>query len=226
MGSEPSLDLQLSLTSLPSRSLPSIQHVGLEGLTYSPESVSSRSLISREASPPRYSPAKDRRLASLLVASLVYTWPPKKVRATAVAMVISDVASEYSYGSHSMSREPDDGNWWWQGKVALSPTTFFISVWAPTDSRPNRTEEERVAKDTEVTYPFEPVTRKDTSMAAISPELGITSSRPPDVSKRNAHAATSEGAEKIETRCMELGCSLLARPIFHSPKLDSNKVWH
>lgn len=46
---------------------------------YSPESVSSRSLMSREASPPRYSPAKDRRLASLPVASLVYTWPPKKV---------------------------------------------------------------------------------------------------------------------------------------------------
>ncbi|KAI9537242.1 hypothetical protein NQZ68_027276 [Dissostichus eleginoides] len=32
------------------------------------------------------------------------------------------------------------------------------------------------------------VTRKDTSMAAISPE------------KRNAHAATSEGGKKIETR--------------------------
>lgn len=41
-----------------------------------------------------------------------------------------------------MSRELDDGNWWWHGKVALSPTTFFISVWAPTDSRLNRTEEE------------------------------------------------------------------------------------
>lgn len=44
--------------------------------------------------------------------------------------------------SHSMSRELDDGNWWWHGKVALSPTTFFISVWAPTDSRLNRTERE------------------------------------------------------------------------------------
>ena len=41
--------------------------------------------------------------------------------------------------SHSMSRELDDGNWWWHGKVALSPTTFFISVWAPTDSRLHRT---------------------------------------------------------------------------------------
>lgn len=44
--------------------------------------------------------------------------------------------------SHSMSRELDDGNWWWHGKVALSPTTFFISVWAPADSRLQRTEEE------------------------------------------------------------------------------------
>lgn len=43
--------------------------------------------------------------------------------------------------SHSMSSEPDDGNWWWHGKVALSPTTFFISVWAPAVSRLNRTEE-------------------------------------------------------------------------------------
>lgn len=33
MGSEPSLDLQLSLTSLPSSSLPSIQHLGFEGFT-------------------------------------------------------------------------------------------------------------------------------------------------------------------------------------------------
>lgn len=40
-----------------------------------------------------------------------------------------------------MSREPDDGNWWWHGKVALSPTTFFISVWAPAVSRLNRTGE-------------------------------------------------------------------------------------
>lgn len=40
-----------------------------------------------------------------------------------------------------MSSEPDDGNWWWHGKVALSPTTFFISVWAPAVSRLNRTEE-------------------------------------------------------------------------------------
>lgn len=45
--------------------------------------------------------------------------------------------------SHSMSRELDNGNWWWHGKVALSPTTFFISVWAPTDSRLNRTEGEK-----------------------------------------------------------------------------------
>lgn len=36
--------------------------------------------------------------------------------------------------------------------------------------------------------------------------------------KRNAHMATSEGGEKIETRWMEVGYSLLAGPIFHSPK--------
>lgn len=30
--------------------------------------------------------------------------------------------------SHSMSRELEEGNWWWHGRVALSPTTFFISV--------------------------------------------------------------------------------------------------
>lgn len=41
-----------------------------------------------------------------------------------------------------MSRGLDDGNWKWHGKVALSPTTFFISVWAPTDSRLSRTEGE------------------------------------------------------------------------------------
>lgn len=45
--------------------------------------------------------------------------------------------------SHSMSREPDDGSWWWHGKVALSPTTFFISVWAAAGSRLSRTEEEK-----------------------------------------------------------------------------------
>lgn len=45
--------------------------------------------------------------------------------------------------SHSMSRELDDGNWWWHGKVALSPTTLFISVWAAAGSRLSRTEEEK-----------------------------------------------------------------------------------
>lgn len=45
--------------------------------------------------------------------------------------------------SHSMSRGTDDENWWWHGKVALSPTTFFISVWAPTDRRLTRTEGEQ-----------------------------------------------------------------------------------
>lgn len=63
------------------------------------------------------------------------TWKKKESQLTTFCL-------EFGFWrSHSMSREPDDGNWWWHGKVALSPTTFFISVWAPTDSRLNRTEE-------------------------------------------------------------------------------------
>lgn len=45
--------------------------------------------------------------------------------------------------SHSMSRvgwSPTQ-KWWWQGSVALSPTTLFITVWAHVISTPSRTVE-------------------------------------------------------------------------------------
>lgn len=43
--------------------------------------------------------------------------------------------------SHSMSRvgSSPTQNWWWQGSVALSPTTLFISVWAHAVSTASRT---------------------------------------------------------------------------------------
>ena len=42
------------------------------------------------------------------------------------------VWSLVSASSHSMSREFDDGNWWWHGRVALSPTTFsHLSLGTP-----------------------------------------------------------------------------------------------
>lgn len=43
--------------------------------------------------------------------------------------------------SHSMSRvgSSPTQNWWWQGSVALSPTTLFISVWAHAVSTASKT---------------------------------------------------------------------------------------
>lgn len=56
---------------------------------------------------------------------------------------LTTICLEFGFcSSHSMSNESDVGNWWWQGKVALSPTTFFISIWASADSRLSATEEE------------------------------------------------------------------------------------